>query len=305
MDSRLHAPELILAGGTGDPNLIALHQAANFLGIATIDVRHDPNFSPRLRWMLDDNVLQFNDQILKPTCAFIRLDVFAGLSDPRPEVETRAAGWYHTFHSWLIANPAIGLLNRDIKAAALHKPSALLIARDMGLTIPQTIISNDIEWLSSSTLSRISKPVSGGDYCVALDQILTTVPVREGLAAMPSIVQERLDSPEMRIYIIGETPIAFHMNSRSLDYRVHQDVDVSMMNDPPIREVTHLISLMKHLGMDFGAADFKTDPQSGSWVFLELNTSPMFAKFSQISDGRLAREMVQAMMKKSKIESVL
>lgn len=43
-----------------------------------------------------------------------------------------SAGWYHTFHSWLIANPSIGLLNRDIKAAALHKPSALLITRDMG-----------------------------------------------------------------------------------------------------------------------------------------------------------------------------
>jgi len=39
------------------------------------------------------------------------------------------------------------------------------------------------------------------------------------------------------------------------------------------------------MGLDFGAADFKTDPDAGELVFLELNTSPMFARFNEVSQG--------------------
>jgi D-alanine-D-alanine ligase-like ATP-grasp enzyme len=44
--------------------------------------------------------------------------------------------------------------------------------------------------------------------------------------------------------------------------------------------------------MDFGAADFKTDPDTGQLVFLELNTSPMFARFDLVSGGQLCAAMV-------------
>ena len=45
--------------------------------------------------------------------------------------------------------------------------------------------------------------------------------------------------------------------------------------------------------MDFGAADFKTDPDDGDLVFLELNTSPMFARFDAACGGALCRAMVE------------
>jgi D-alanine-D-alanine ligase-like ATP-grasp enzyme len=52
---------------------------------------------------------------------------------------------------------------------------------------------------------------------------------------------------------------------------------------------------MKKLQMDFGAADFKTDPETGRLTFLELNTSPMFARFDYDSQGQLCRAMVRAL----------
>ena len=55
-------------------------------------------------------------------------------------------------------------------------------------------------------------------------------------------------------------------------------------------------ALMRDLRMDFGAADFKTDPDTGELVFLELNTSPMFARFNQVSEGRLAADMVRQLL---------
>ena len=50
---------------------------------------------------------------------------------------------------------------------------------------------------------------------------------------------------------------------------------------------------MSRLGMDFGAADFKADPDTGQLLFLELNSSPMFARFDQISGGQLCAAIIQ------------
>ena len=54
---------------------------------------------------------------------------------------------------------------------------------------------------------------------------------------------------------------------------------------------------MSALHMDFGAADFKTDPESGALTFLELNTSPMFARFDDIAGGRLSDAIVERLMR--------
>jgi glutathione synthase/RimK-type ligase-like ATP-grasp enzyme len=58
------------------------------------------------------------------------------------------------------------------------------------------------------------------------------------------------------------------------------------------QEVSRLRNLMSRVGLDFGAADFKTDPETGQLVFLELNTSPMFARFDQVSGGKTCDAIV-------------
>ena len=47
--------------------------------------------------------------------------------------------------------------------------------------------------------------------------------------------------------------------------------------------------------MDFGAADFKTDPETGELCFLEVNTSPMFAAFDQVAGGKLAEAILETL----------
>jgi len=51
--------------------------------------------------------------------------------------------------------------------------------------------------------------------------------------------------------------------------------------------------LMTVLGLDFGAADFKTDPADRALVFLELNTSPMFARFDYTAGGQLTAAILE------------
>lgn len=287
---------LLIAGGEQDPNLLALMEAAQRLAVDTVDARIASTVSPDFYWDLSTGQHSYPQGI---TAALIRQDVFAALHDPRPDVSQRAAAWFTTMHGWLLTQPQIKRLNQHIQPIAFNKPAALYCAQQIGLQIPTTRISNSRARLPLAQADQwIAKPVTGGGYCAGLDEAFSDV--EQAYAAQPAIVQQRLVSPEMRLFIIGDQAFAFELISPSLDYRVSQDATLRQMAAPQ-QEETLLRQLMSQFGMDFGAADFKTDPHTGAWVFLELNTSPMFARFDQVSRGRLCEQMVRTVMGTQKV----
>ncbi len=284
---------LLLAGGEGDPNLAALAKAANKAGAELQELRIPSGTSPAFCWNPAEGIARLSGQELKPSAAFIRYDVFAGMQDPRPEVNSRALAWYQTLMGWLLSEPQIRIFNRDVSQIATNKPATLVCAREAGLQIPATLVTNEVEKFGADQLhSLIAKPVAGGGYCHSLVDALGKAELRGGLAATPAIVQKRLVSPEARIYVIGQSAFAFELRSNSLDYRVNQDAELTLLPEVP-REVFMLRNLMSRLGVDFGAADFKTDPDTQQLLFLELNISPMFARFDQVSKGQLCAAIIR------------
>ena len=168
-------------------------------------------------------------------------------------------------------------------------------ARAAGLRIPSTWVSNDVALLTARLgAPTIAKPVAGGGLCQTLDDALVATPAGAAFSAMPALIQPRLASPELRVFIIGEHVFTFAIDSPSLDYRALQDVALRYL--PPPAEAEPLRQLMREFGMDFGAADFKTDPDTGALTFLELNTSPMFARFDEACDGALCSAMVTTLL---------
>ena len=274
---------LLLAGGFLDPNLTALADTALRTNVELLDLRLPADESPAFCWKLEEGAPQFQGQQMSTgqitaAGAFIRHDVFGGMQDPRPEVSTRASAWYQTLMGWLLSDPRIRLFNRQISPAAMNKPAALVFAREAGLRIPETWITNEVGKIGGNGVQHnqpeddplskwIAKPVLGGDYCYSLPEALAKTDLRKGLAAVPAIVQRRLIAPEIRIYVIGESAFAFEVRSGSLDYRVNQDAELILLPEVPT-ELAMLRKLMLRLGMDFGAADFKTDPETGHLVFL-------------------------------------
>jgi len=283
---------LLLAGGEDDPNLVALAKAATKAGVELLELRIAPGESPAFCWDPTAGAPRLSGRELKPSAAFIRYDVFAGMKDPRPAVNSRALAWYQTFMGWLLSEPCIRIFNRDASQIATNKPASLVHAREAGLSIPATLVTNEVERFGADKLdSLVAKPVSGGDYCHPLADALNKAELRGGLAATPAIVQKRLVPPEVRIYVIGQFALAFEVRSSSLDYRVNQDAELILLPEVP-KELCMLRKLMSRLEMDFGAADFKTDPDTGELLFLELNSSPMFAGFDQVSGGQLCAAII-------------
>ena len=100
---------------------------------------------------------------LRPSGIFIRFDVFGDPGERRAPGRDLATSWYYALLSWALAHPETALLNRAYATGHAAKPHILARARQAGLTIAETWITNDLAVLDGLAVDDwIVKPVDGG-----------------------------------------------------------------------------------------------------------------------------------------------
>ncbi|HEX7239008.1 MAG TPA: hypothetical protein VF263_01970 [Longimicrobiaceae bacterium] len=290
------APLVLVAGGETDPNLHLLLRRLSERGIRSFAIQVGPGSHPAVTWDLQRDTLVVDGLEIRPTGAFIRYDVFAWKQDKKAETAKRADAWFAAVMGWLKAH---GVRRPNARMLDANKLHALYVARQVGLEVPETLLTNDVRMLRSLAAERalVFKPVQGGEYCREIDEMF----VREreaGPMLPPAIVQPRLEQPEVRIYKIGGRFLAFSMVSDLLDYRAEPTCDVVPLplEQVPPELLDGLGKLMDRFDMDFGAADFKTDPATGRLLFLEINNSPMFAMFDRVGGGAVSDAMIDLLI---------
>lgn len=288
----------MVVGGNLDPNLRCLVAAAERLGLPVETVATAVGDGPALCWDLQRDALELGGRVLDPRAVFIRHDVFTSAASKSGNANYRAFAWYTALSGWALAHPQVRCFNRGALHTQLNKPHVLVQAKACGLTIPDTLVTNDMEGLRRTPeVSRIVKPVTGGGYCKRLAELIDSTETVGGSAAAPAIVQGELVPPEVRVYVVEDQCIPFSVVSDSLDYRTSSATKVVPYEGTLDEELrVGLLELVQLFGLDFGAADFKTDPRSGRLVFLEFNTNPMFSAFDAASSGSLAETLCRAMM---------
>jgi glutathione synthase/RimK-type ligase-like ATP-grasp enzyme len=302
MERRAPAPALadtdrqvLIAGGETDPNIQSLLRRARERELPVFELLSGPDRTPALTWDVQADTLRVDGQEVRPSAGFMRFDVFHAMADRRPSVGFRAQAWYTTLNGWMLAHDDVRMMNRGY-AGQTNKPFMLRVAAGCGLRIPRTLITNEMDALErvEGAAEMIAKPVPGGGHTKLLGDLLRTTARRDGKTAAPAIVQQRLVAPEIRIYGVGGRFIPFAVISDQLDYREDKTTRVEPRPlesiDPTL--IASLARLMDRLGMEYGASDFKTDPDTGELVFLEINSGPMFAAFDRssgyaVSDGIL------------------
>lgn len=278
---------ILVAGGDADPNLAPLLRRLAERGTDHLALLVGASAAPRLTWDLERDRLWIGGVEARPTALFLRHDVFTHLADRRPDVQNRATRWYQTLMSWALAHEEVAFLNRAYGARQASKPYALYLARQAGLAVPETLVTNDPRDLAPVDAETwVVKPVNGGEYTRPLTDARTDEAWRRRCAEAPALVQRRLIGPEFRIYRVGGRWFAFELRSDALDYRGDPAVAVAAVPAPPALTAP-LGVLMDRLGLDFGAADFKTCPETGRPLFLEVNSAPMFAAFDRVTAGAL------------------
>lgn len=287
---------LLIVGGDADPNISALLAAVDRSGVPYQKLLVGKTSHPSLTWDLGAGQLWLDSEPLQCTAAFVRHDVFTALQDGQASSHYRALAWHTAIIGWLATHPEVCIFNRRNLNHVTNKPLVLKLAQDCGLDIPETLITNDGNRLAQYE-EKVVKPINGGGYCEPLTDVLERTPLKDGRAASPAIIQQRLVPPEIRIYAVGDQYFAFKVISSELDYRATQNCRVEFVEDALSMGLTDSLGkLLTKLGLDFAAADFKTSPTTGRLLFLEVNTGPMFAAFDHASDGKLCNAMIEYLL---------
>jgi glutathione synthase/RimK-type ligase-like ATP-grasp enzyme len=194
--------------------------------------------------------------------------------------ESRAAfqGWLHSIGDRVI-NPW------GAESMAAQKPYQLSCAFEAGLTIPESAITN-----SPAAAERFLTDQRGG----AIFKVLTGTSWqftetrqfeerhRESLSLLrfaPAIFQQKIDrGTDIRVTIVDNECFAVAIQPNhpgaELDWRLDLSAEISPYALPPDVH-DKLLALMRQLGLRYGAADLRIDP-NGEHVFLEVNPGGQF-----------------------------
>ncbi len=282
----------LIAGGASDPNIVALLHAFRRRGAAAQRVLVGGEV-PAVVWEPIGGGLIIDGIPRTPRAIFLRRDVFGSICGPDPRLAACAAAWTAALVGWLLANPSVRAPNRSLWSSVDSKPAALVLAHQVGLRTPATVVTNDRAAAGAFLDGRdpIARPVAGGGVTGSLDDAVAMASRSDGPFAAPALLQERLVAPEVRVYVVGDRTFAFEVRSPHRDHRAASDAEVVALDAAPDEVAAPLVRVAAAMGLPFCAADFQT-ARDGALCFLEIDPSPRFARFDQAAGGRLCDALV-------------
>ena len=274
----------LVFGGKKDYNINSLIKELGNSPVDYFPILLDKDDIPDITWDLMSDQLILNGDEIRPTAVFLRNDIFNSIGKNQQLV---SFSWYKTLKEWAYANQ-VKIFNKHY--IGMNKSYNLLYAKKVGFKIPYTIVSNQISSLKKlDPAEYISKPINGGDYTRELGAYLIAQEKQDYHQLF--FIQNKLKQPEMRIYGIGNNFFAFKIISNQLDYRIDKATQVEEVSVPVLLK-DKLAALMKKLQLEYAAADFKTDKSTNEYLFLEINSSPMFSRFDQASNNKISKAII-------------
>ena len=193
------------------------------------------------------------------------------------EISTAIQGmWQSTEALW------VNDIVRD--AAASHKPWQLEVARRIGLSIPDTLITTDPDNV------RAFREARGGE--VVFKPFLQTfhawretrrlkdedMALIDNVKLAPVIFQSLVPGvADLRVTVIGSEIFAAAVDLEKMEYKL--DVRLNQQayekHDLPAAVGEKLLLLMRRLGLEYGAIDLRLTPD-GDYVFFEVNPAGQF-----------------------------
>jgi glutathione synthase/RimK-type ligase-like ATP-grasp enzyme len=190
-------------------------------------------------------------------------------------------------------------------ADAAYKPVQLVHAALAGLTVPDTLITNEPDAVRKFAADgpMVTKLVGG----MALDEegvrknVYTRLLEAEDLTDLRGVehtthVFQRWvpKAQECRVTVIGQHITAAEITAGSqqgyVDYRTDYDNLTYELVDPPEQVTTGIRLLMSGFGLIFGALDFVITPD-GEWVFLEINPTGQYGFIEHATGAPLSAQL--------------
>jgi len=203
--------------------------------------------------------------------------------------------WYYTFMqgrerlyfflSWLLQmqDGIVRVANPPHAGSVLQlKPFQLHALRKLKARVPRTLISNDPEAIRAfrrEVGDVIFKPLMGGALTRMLDDAAEAN--LDAVRSSPVIFQELAPGRDLRIVVVGDrvvSAVAIKTPSQHLDFRGDPTYSGGAAEYDEVelpREIRdQCINATRDCGLLFAGIDIKQ--KGDDWVFLELNSSPIY-----------------------------
>ncbi|AXB41321.1 MULTISPECIES: ATP-grasp ribosomal peptide maturase [Amycolatopsis] len=190
-------------------------------------------------------------------------------------------------------------------ADAAYKPVQLVAAHRAGLTVPDTLLTNEAD--AAREFGRRGRTVTkmlGGVSLVeegtrryARTRLLDPSDFEDmrGLErTMHQFQRWASKAKEVRVVAIGDQLNAIEIHAHSakayVDYRSDYRSLRYQLTDLPESVEVGVRQLMKHLGLLYGAIDFVVGP-TNEWTFLEINPSGQYGWLENHTDAPLTDQL--------------
>jgi glutathione synthase/RimK-type ligase-like ATP-grasp enzyme len=215
------------------------------------------------------------------------------------EGATAFQGLYQALDAFWINEPA-----RD--AVAGHEAYQLALAQEIGLEIPLTLMTNDVEearafWRKHDGEVIYKQFIALPDAWRATQRLRPEDEAQaESIASAPVIFQKHVPAvADLRVTVVDGEFYAAAVDVREADYP--QDVRMNLdavyeVHDLPPEMMGKLGELMDRLGLVYGAIDMRLTPD-GSHVFLEINPAGQFLYVEHATAQPIAAALAQALLK--------
>lgn len=197
-------------------------------------------------------------------------------------------------------------------ASAAYKPHALAIAQRCGLTVPDTLVTNDAEAIrefaaGGETVTKFfgsNTILEDGVRKLSFTRLLSDTDLADLRGVDITMHQLQRFVPkfaDVRVTVIGEHITAAAIRSGSpegyIDFRADYDDLAYELIDPPADVSAGIRSLMIELGLVYGALDFVIERDTGAWWHLEINAGGQFGFVEDATGAPLTAQLADLLSK--------
>lgn len=199
--------------------------------------------------------------------------------------------------------------NKDLIAS--RKVFQLKLAKQIGLKIPQTLITNNpkdaIAFIEKTHYSKtVYKPFKGSLKVWRETRVLKKEELNliDNVKFAPLIFQEYIEAEaDLRITIVGDKIFPAAIYSKESNYPQDFRMDLNNSSIKPITipdEISKkLFELMRKLDIRYGAIDMRLTPQ-GEYIFLEINPAGQWLFVEEATKQPISNEVANVLIQGKK-----
>jgi hypothetical protein len=227
--------------------------------------------------------------------AWIRLLNF-GAGAPSYPLKCRADGLVNTLARLFESSP-IPVINPPLRDCANGSKlfHGVALARLVGFRIPRSCLTNSPDtaqaFLDTCSEGAIFKGASSTKTWAAHYEPAVHRSRLPLVARCPTLFQERIVGPDVRVHVVGSHTFAEMIESPSIDYRRVRG-NVYHPTTLPTGISAGCTSLSNMFSVPFLGIDFKVQRSSGDWFFLEANTMPCYQGYDRRTGGAIATALI-------------